>query len=331
MTGVMTTAGPPAPPVVPARPRAVPTTPAGADRVFRVLAHASACTVLAVLLLIGVYLGRRSVPAFQAMGWRFFTEAQWSPDGGLFGVGAVLLGTVLVAGVALLMAVPLALGAALFLVDYCPVPLRRPLTSVLDLMAAVPSLVYGLWGLYLLTPRIIPFSRWLTEHLGFVPFFRTDTAVFPSSVFIAGVVVSCMVMPICCAVMREVFSQAPDAEKEGALALGATRWGMVRTVVIPFGRAGVVGGSMLGLGRALGETIAVALIISLTFEPSIQILESGGATISSLIVLRFGESSPLGIAALMAAGVTLFALTLVVNFAAAVVVSRARSGAATEI
>ena len=248
-----------------------------------------------------------------------------------------MLGTFLIAIIALVLAVPVAICSALFVTEYAPARLRRPLTSFIDVLAAIPSLIYGLWGRAFLQPRAILLSRWLGSHFGFIPFFHTrdaeSVASYPASTFIAGLVVALMVMPIATAVMREVFSQTPIGEKEGALALGGTNWGVVKTVVLPFGKGGIIGGSMLGLGRALGETIAVTLIISPNFNPHqlTHVLQTGGNSISALIALRFSESDSFGLSALMAAGLTLFILTLVVNMLASVIVSRSRSGAATEI
>lgn len=218
--------------------------------------------------------------------------------------------------------------------EYAPVRLRPVLISLVDLMAAIPSIVYGLWGLFFLQPRIVGFCRWLANHLGGVlPFFKVRTGdigtSYTSSTFIAGVVVSLMIIPIITSLSREVFSQAPQGEREGAYALGSTRWGMVRTVVLPFGRGGVIGAVMLGFGRAMGETIAVALIISPVFKFTGHILENGANSISALIALRFGESDSLSLSALMAAGLVLFALTLLVNVVAGVIISRSRSGAST--
>jgi phosphate transport system permease protein len=200
----------------------------------------------------------------------------------------------------------------------------------------VPSIIYGLWGRYYFTPKVIPFSHWLATHLGFIPFFHVkdaQSASYAGSTLIAGLVVGLMIVPICTAVMREVFSQAPPGEKEGALALGGTKWSVIKTVVLPFGKGGIIGGSMLGLGRALGETIAVTMIISPTFDPHalVHVLPTGANSIASMIALRFSESNDFGISALMAAGLTLFVLTLIVNAFAAVIVSRSRSGSATEI
>jgi phosphate transport system permease protein len=203
-------------------------------------------------------------------------------------------------------------------------------------MAAVPSIVYGLWGFFLVMPHAAELALWLHKNLGWIPVFDVrgsdpdaavwDTTRYVASAFCAGIAVAMMVMPMACAVMRQVFSQTPPGEKEAALALGATRWGMITAVVLPFGRGGIIGGTMLGLGRALGETIAVVLIISPAFEIKPNILEVGTSTVSALIAGRFGEASPAQLSALLAAGFVLFMITLVINTLAAVIVNRSRSG-----
>jgi phosphate transport system permease protein len=236
--------------------------------------------------------------------------------------------------------VPLASGTALFISEVARGKLQRVLISLVDLMAAVPSVVFGLWGLFFLTAQVIPTSRWLATWMSWVPFFKVDgfnpndplagANLFTSSPFIAGVVVALMVVPIQSSVMREAFSQAPAGEREGAYALGATRWGMIRNVVLPFGKGGMIGGTMLGLGRALGETIAVYMIISPVFVIQAQPLHTNGNSVSALIALRYGEAGTVALSALMAAGLTLFLLTLVVNFTASTVVARSRSGADSE-
>ena len=308
------------------------------DRVYRSVATAAGSTTFLVMALIGTFLTIQGISALQVAGLSFFTETQWLPDqGGSFGIAAVLTYTVQIALVALTLAVPVSITTALFITEYAPLKLRRFLTSTVDLLAAIPSLIFGLWGLFFLQPQMVGLSKWLADHLGFIPIFRVDAegelgeGLFPGSTFIAGVIVSLMVIPICTSVMREVFSQAPAGEKEGALALGGTRWGVIRDVVLPFGRGGIIGGSMLGLGRALGETIAVTLIISVAFQPSIGILQQGSNSIAALIALKFSESNDLGISALMAAGLVLFITTLAVNTVASIVVSKSRSGEATEI
>jgi phosphate transport system permease protein len=310
------------------------------DRVFFAGTSFTGLVVLAVMVAVGLFLSIEALDALGETGVSFLTTAEWQPDRGEFGIAAVLTGTVLIALVAVAIALPLSMGAALFITEVAPARLRSTLVALVDLMAAVPSVVYGLWGAYLLQGQIVGLSRWLSTWLSWIPIFRVAGAdphspvasesVYTASTFIAGVVVAMMVMPIQCSVMREVFSQVPSGEREGAFALGATRWGMIRIVALPFGRSGIIGGTMLGLGRALGETIAVYLIISPRFDVNFHVLEAGGNSVSSLIALRYGEASGFGLSALMAAGLALFALTLVVNFTASVFIARSRSGASSE-
>ncbi|GII56694.1 phosphate transport system permease protein [Planotetraspora thailandica] len=310
------------------------------DRIFRYQLTASGVAVLAIMAAVGVFLLLRATQALKVSGFSFLTTADWQPDVHLFGIAAVLTGTVLIALVAVVFSLPLALGTALFISEVAPRRLRRTLISMVDLMAAVPSVVYGLWGLFFLQQYMVNLSRWLSTWFGWIPFLKVDGAgagqpldsasVYTASTFIAGLVVALMVTPIQCSVMREVFSQAPAGEREGAYALGATRWGMIRAVVLPYGRGGIIGGTMLGLGRALGETIAVYLIISPVFVIQPHILQTGTNSVSSLIALHYGDSSDFGMSALMAAGLALFVLTLVVNFTASSIVARSRSGAQSE-
>ncbi|MEV4760389.1 phosphate ABC transporter permease subunit PstC [Micromonospora sp. NPDC049559] len=327
------------------RPRPVRATKPLVDRVFRGVAYGNGALVLLVMGGIGLFLSLQAVPTLRAYGWSFFTENDWNPEQNRLGITAIVLGTVLVALVAIAVAFPLALLTALYIAEYAPRRLRRTLVSLVDLMAAVPSVVYGLVGVALFQPQLRFVARWLHGKLGFIPIFEVGTAADPvdpnaaiwsetrytASAFIAGIVVALMVLPIACSVMREVFGQVPVGEREAALALGGTRWGMIRSVVLPFGRGGIIGGTMLGLGRALGETIAVVLIISPAFDLKLRILEVGTITTSSLIALRFGEASPSQLSALLTAGLVLFLITLVVNTLAAIIVNRSRSGAATEI
>jgi phosphate transport system permease protein len=311
------------------------------DRVFRVIARAGGAAVLVVMGLVGMFLGYRGFEALRKAGWSFITTQDWNPDGGGFGIAAVIVGTVLIAVVAVVVAVPLAIGTALYISEYAPRNLQRLLVSLIDLMAAVPSVVYGLWGAFLLQWRVVSLSRWINDWLGWIPIFKVDGVArhatqptapsYTSSTFIVGLVVGLMITPIASSIMREAFSQSPAGEREGALALGATRWGMIRSVVLPFGRGAMIGGTMLGLGRALGETIAVVMIISPIFKIQPHILQNGGSSISSLIALRYSEATPFAVSALMAAGLALFALTLVVNIIAAQIVSRSRSGALSEL
>jgi phosphate transport system permease protein len=309
-----------------------------ADRAYRRLALGAGLTTLAILFLIGLFLLIKAWPAFHLMGLKFFTTTRWDPESThTFGIAAILYWTVVIAVIALVIAVPVSIATALFITEYAPRRVRRWLISLVDLLAAIPSIIYGIWGIAFLEAHLVGTARFLSHNLGFIPFFKvsngqSNDGLFAASAFMAGAVVSLMVLPICTSVIREVFSQTPPGEKEAALALGGSRWGMIRTVVLPFGRGGFIGGSMLGLGRALGETIAVALIISPSYSISLHWLRSGANGVAPLIALRFGEASrKYGIPALMAAGLSLFVMTLVVNFAASTIVARSRSGAGVEI
>lgn len=314
-------------------PRRVVDEPTRIDRSFDRVTLAAGATVLVLLGLVGLFLLLRSKDALDVTGvWGYLTTVEWNPDASPpnFGVLGMITGTVLVALIAVAIAIPFGIMAALFITEYAGLRARKYLTALVDLLAAIPSLLFGLWGFTFLQPQIIPVSRFLTSHLGWVPLFATeDEALLFGSMFIAGIVVSLMTLPIIASIVREVFAQTPPGEKEAALALGGTRWGMIRTVVFPFGRGGIIGGSMLGLGRALGETIAVTLLLPQVPQLSVRILENGGATISGFIARRAG-SDDLTTSGLMAAGLVLFVLTLVTNVIASVVVQRSRSGAGVD-
>ena len=307
-----------------------------ADKLFIWIARSGGIITLSIMIAVGLFLGLRAQTAFGSQGWNFLTETAWTPENGKFGIAAVLFGTVTIALIALTVSVPLALGTSLLISELLPERIRGFAISLVDLMAAVPSVIFGLWGVFFLQANNIPISLWVSQTFSWIPFLAvtdksgnplTDPSAFTSSAVIAGVVVGLMVVPTQTSVMREAFSQTPLGEKEGALALGSTRWGMIRAVVLPFGRGGIIGGTMLGLGRALGETIAVYMIISPIFEINPQILKSGTNSVSALIALRYGEASDTGLSALMAAGLVLFLITLVINFSASSIVARSRSGA----
>ncbi|CAH0320154.1 Phosphate transport system permease protein PstC 2 [Microbacterium sp. Bi128] len=307
-----------------------------ADRVFRSVSYAAGGVTVAIMLAVGIFLTARAGDALSVTGVSFLTTQEWSPETGAFGVAAVLFGTVTIAIIAMAISVPLAMGTALLISEIVSPKIRSLLITLVDLMAAVPSVVFGLWGVFFLQANIIPVSQWISVYFGWIPIFRvtdetgqrlTDAGAFTSSAFIAGIVVALMVVPTQTSVMREAFSQAPLGEREGALALGSTRWGMIRAVVLPFGRGGIIGGTMLGLGRALGETIAVVMIISPIFTINPEVLKTGTNSVSALIALRYGEASQFGLSALMAAGLVLFIITLIVNFTASTIVARSRSGA----
>jgi phosphate transport system permease protein len=324
----------------PAPPREIRARRNRGDSLFFGGASFSALLVLALMGAVGVFLAFEARTALVKAGPAFLTTAQWQTDSGHFGIAAVMVGTVTIAIVAVAIAVPVALGTALFITEVAPGWMRTTLVALVDLMAAVPSVVYGLWGFYLVQGEVLPLARWINTWFGWIPIFAVQGAdptsplasasVYTASAFVAGIVVAMMVMPIACVVMRQVFSQVPVGEREGAFALGSTRWGMIRIVALPFGRGGIIGGTMLGLGRALGETIAVVLIISPSFRISFHLLEAGTNSVSSLIALRAGEASGISLSALFAAGLVLFVVTLVINFTASWFISRSRSGASSE-
>lgn len=310
------------------------------DKAFRGGITTSGLIVLVVMGGVGLFLMLRGWEALSARGIAFFTTQEWDINSGEFGVVALFGFTVMIALVAVSIAVPISLAAALFITEVAPPRIRGILIALVDLMAAVPSVVYGLWGRELLQPHLVPLSRFIHTTLGWMPWFNVDgvdpndpllnLSRYSSSTIIAGVVVAMMVMPLQASVMREVFSQVPSGEREGAYALGSTRWGQIRAVTLPFGKGGIIGGSMLGLGRALGETIAVLMLISPRFDFTWNVLEIGSNSISAHIANRFNEAAGFSLSALFAAGLTLFAVTLVVNFGASILVTRSRSGASSE-
>jgi phosphate transport system permease protein len=317
--------------------RATRSAPGAGDRIFRGGSRLAAVAVVGVIGSIGLFLTIRAIPALGVAKLHFLTTQQWEPDDHRFGVGGILPDTIFIALVALVVSLPISLGLSLYISEIAPNRLKRVLISLVDLMAAVPSVVYALWGFLYLQTHTFGVSRFLSTWFGWIPIFKSVGAssssvlgsanAFTASTFIVGLTVSMMVIPIQCSVMREAFSQAPLGEREGAYALGGNRWGMITTVVIPFGKGGIVGGTMLGLGRALGETIAVYLIISPVYNINTHILQPGGNSISALIALQFSDASKFGTSALMAAGLTLFAITLIINFGASAIVGRSRSGA----
>jgi phosphate transport system permease protein len=316
-------------------PREISTTPRLTDRIFRGVVTGGGFTSMILLGLIAVFLGIRSIDVFAEFGLSFITGFSWqgaSEDGStpaLFGVGAMLVGTLVTSFIAMVIAVPISVGMALFLVFYAPNFLKRPATLIVDLMAAIPSVIFGLWGYFILMPHAVYWAKLLNKYFDWIPLFEVPFPIFERSPFIASIVLAVMITPIITAVSREVFSQTPRDRIEAAYALGATKWATIRTVALPFGRGGVVGGAMLGLGRALGETVAVYLVLNLVYQPNFKILQSAGGNIASMIVNKFGEANAFEVKGLMAAGLTLFVLTLVVNAAANAIVRRtSRTGGA---
>jgi phosphate transport system permease protein len=227
--------------------------------------------------------------------------------------------------IAVVIAVPISVASAIFLTFYAPASIKRILVSVIDLMAAFPSILYGFWGLFVLMPSAEYWAKLINKYLGFIPIFEVEPRIFTRSPFVAGVVLAIMIIPIITSISREVFSQTPPDRIQAAYALGATRWNVVRTVALPYARGGIVGGSMLGLGRAMGETVAVYTVLNIVYQINWQVLFGAGGNVASLILLKFGEAQPYEIKALMAAGLVLFLLTLLVNFIADQIILRTGS------
>lgn len=301
------------------------------DRIFRGLAVSSGVFVVALIAAIGGFLLWRAVPALARNRENFFTYAgNWvttDTSAMHFGILNMLQVTVLVSLFALAVAMPVALGVAIFLTSYAPRKSVGPLAYLVDLLAAVPSIIYGVWGLYVLAPRLEPIAVWLNDHLGWFFLFATGSAAVAGggTVFTAGIVLAVMILPIIAAVAREVFVQTPQGQIEAALALGATRWEVVRTTVLPFGRSGFVSGAMLGLGRALGETIALLIILRGTQHVFGWSLFDGGFTFAAKIAATASEfNDQYKAGAYIAAGLVLFVLTFVVNAAARAAIAAGR-------
>ncbi|KGM10638.1 phosphate ABC transporter permease subunit PstC [Cellulomonas bogoriensis] len=296
-----------------------------AGRAFAVLATGAGALILLTLAAVAVFLVIRAWPAMTTPADELADAISWIPEGTtlLQYIGPLVFGTLLAALLALAMAVPVAIGIALFISHYAPRRLASGLGYVVDLLAAIPSVIYGLWGGLWLAPRLEPAWHWLADNLGFIPLFAGPASTPPRVLMTVGVVLAVMILPIITAVSREVFLQTPRLHEEAALALGATRWEMIRMAVLPFGRSGVISAAMLGLGRALGETMAVLMILSPGFSYSFALLQAGEhQTIAANIANQFAEANPLGVSALIATGLALFVITLVVNMAARWVVAR---------
>jgi phosphate transport system permease protein len=299
------------------------------DRAYDWVTTAFAAMVPVLLLLIFTAVGVAGWPALREFGVGFVTSSAWDPVNGRFGAAPALYGTIVSSAIALLIATPLALGSAIFLSEFAPRWLRQPVAFTVDLLAAIPSVIYGLWGIFVLVPivrdYVTPFLK-DTLHLGATPLFSGPN--YGPSMLSAGLILSIMVLPYISAVTREVLMAVPRSQREAALALGATRWEMIRDAVLPYARSGIVGGVMLGLGRALGETMAVTMLIGNRHEISTSLL-APGYTMASLIANEFSEATgDLHLSALMAVGFVLLLLTFAVNAVARWLVWRtARAGA----
>jgi phosphate transport system permease protein len=300
------------------------------DRLFGGAARGAGLLVIALVTLIAVFLLSQALPALANDKVNFLTSTQWNVDGTplQFGIANLLWVTVLASAIAMLIAVPFGVGVALFITQYAPRWLSRPAASLVDLLAAVPSIVYGLWGLQVFGPHMGGAQTVLEKLFGWFPLFSSTGIGAASTILTVAVVLSMMVLPIVTALSRDVFDQTPITHKEGALALGATKWEMIRTAVLPFGKPGVISASMLGLGRALGETVAVMIILSAlaTGAPWSWSTFNGGETFASKIANNAAEfDSPQKAGAFLAAGLVLFLLTFVVNAIARIVIERRRA------
>lgn len=294
------------------------------DRVFKGIATASGITILLALAGVAIFLTAEGYPAISASPEELSAATNGDTSIVVY-VWPLVFGTLLAALLALLIATPLAIGVALFISHYAPRRIAAPLGYVIDLLAAIPSVVYGLWGIFFLAPAMVPFLEWLEAHLGFLPFFAGPTSVTGRCMLTVGVVLAIMILPIATALNREVFLQTPKLHQEAALALGATRWEMVRMTVFPYGRSGMVSASMLGLGRALGETMAVAMLLSVSDIVTFNLISAQNpATIAANIALQFPEATGIEVNLLILTGLVLFVITFAVNFIARAIVNRRR-------
>jgi phosphate ABC transporter permease protein PstC len=292
------------------------------DRVLKYGLTVLAALILALIVYFFIRLFGEARPAFEKEGvFGFVFGNDWNVSADHFGALPLLVGTLVTSVLALLIGVPIAVATAIYATELCPLRLRAPLTVLVELLAAVPSVVYGLWGIFFLAPKLQPAEQWVADRLSFIPFIGGGTVTIPNY-FVAGLVLAIMILPIVSAISREVMTTVPSDQKEAALALGSTRWEMIRTAVLPYCRSGIVGGAMLGLGRAIGETIAVTILIGDAPKLSGHLFEQG-YSLAAVIANEFGEAQGVHRSALFAAGLVLFVLTLLVNGVARMLVLRA--------
>jgi len=311
-------------------PRVITTQPRRSDQIFRAVVTVGGMTSLVILGLIALFLSLKGISVLHVEKLSFITESKWEvlqdADGKVaestFGLGAMLIGTFLAAFIAVIVGVPIAVLSALYLTFYARGPVKKLLISLVDLMAAFPSLLFGFWGFIVLMGSAEYWAKLLNKYLGFIPIFDVPAPIFERSPFIAGLVLAIMIIPIVTAISREIFDQTPLDRVQAAYALGASKLAMIRAVVIPYGRGGVVGGAMLGLGRAMGETVAVYTVLNVVYQVNWQVLFGAGGNVASLILLKFGEAGPDEVNALMAAGLVLFLLTLTVNAISDVLINK---------
>jgi phosphate transport system permease protein len=300
------------------------------DRVFAGLTTGSGLIIVGLVTLVGLFLMWQAIPSLMKNEANFFFSREWAPSGPnpRFGIADLAWATIVTSIIAMLIAVPLGVAVALFITQYAPRWLSKPAAATVDLLAAVPSIVYGFWGLTIAGAYFDPFAQWVQSTLGWIPFFADVGTSAKSTLAFAGIILAIMVLPIVTAISREVFAQVPTAHKEGALALGATKWEMIRVAVLPYGKPGVISAAMLGLGRALGETLAVVILLS-TLNPVAPwnwSIFNGGSTFASRIALGAGEfDTPQKTGAYIAAGLVLFVLTFVVNAIARIIIERRKA------
>ena len=316
----------PAPPA----PREITTQPRRSDQIFRIIVTIGGMASLVILGLIALFLSIKGLHILTEEKLGFITGSAWEvttdENGNIaeskFGIGAMLVGTFLSAMIAILVGVPISVLSALYLTFYANGRVKKFLISVIDLMAAFPALLFGFWGFFVFMSSAEYWAKLINKYLGFIPFFDVPTPIFERSPFIAGLVLAIMIIPIVTSISREIFDQTPLDRIQAAYALGATRLAMIKAVVIPFGRGGIIGGAMLGLGRAMGETVAVYTVLNVVYQINWQVLFGAGGNVASLILLKFGEAGPDEVNALMAAGLVLFLLTLLVNAFSDVLINR---------
>jgi phosphate ABC transporter permease protein PstC len=296
------------------------------DPLLRWVLTGLAALILILIVFFFIRLFVEAKPAFDKFGYLGFVfDNNWDVSKEIFGSWPLVVGTIITSVIALVIGVPVAVATALYISELCPLRVRQPLTVLVELLAAVPSVVYGLWGILVLAPKLQPAEQWFSDTFSFLPLVGGPVSI--PNCFIAGLIMAIMILPIVSAISREVMSTVPPQDKEGALALGATRWEMIQMAVLPYSRAGITGAAMLGLGRAIGETIAVTIVIG--NAPNVpKSIFSQGYTLAAVIANEFNEaaSDPIHRAALIAAGLVLFVLTLVVNGIARTYVNRAARG-----
>lgn len=290
------------------------------DRGFRIVTQGFALAVAAVLVIIGIQVTINAWPAIREFGLSFIYTSAWNPVESVYGALPMIYGTLVSSFIALLLAFPLGVGTAIFLSeDFLPAKIRTPLAFMVELLAAIPSVVYGLWGIYVLIPFLKPIGGWLHDTLGWFPLFRTD--YIGPGMLPAGIILTVMILPVITAISRDSLTSLPPSLRQASMGMGATRWTTIFRVLIPAGISGIIGGTMLALGRALGETMAVTLLIGNSNNFNISILAPAN-TIASLMANQFAEASGLQVAALMYAGLVLFLMTLIVNVLAELIIRK---------